>query len=527
MKICTIEQMRELDSLATKQYGVSEYLLMENAGLSVIQLIKQTNPNYRKIRYLIVCGPGNNGGDGFVIARHLKRLGVFVRVVVLGNPHHYRAAAADNWDSIQDLGIPVEVLRSINVFSHILSESDQLIDGILGTGISRNVGGLFSEVITAINTSGKPVISLDIPSGVNGNTGMIQGNAIKAQQTVTFGLPKLGNLLFPGFTLSGDLYHSTISFPSEMIEQFKADYIINEAAALPVRDPSGYKGHFGEMLVIGGASGYFGAPYFSAISFLRSGGGYVRLAAPKSIIPQIATMGPEIVFHPMEETVEGSLATSNFESLIDLSERVDVIIIGPGLSLQPETQELSRKLVSALEKPLIIDGDGLTSIAENKQLLAQRVFPTLLTPHVGELSRLINMTSEEITENRPEAVKQARETLNSDLILKGAHTLIAEKGKSVHLNISGNSGMGTAGSGDLLTGVVAACLTLGLNWGEAVRTGVFLHGMAGDLATERIGEDGVIASSILEFIPKAFNCHRGNAEISDSLKSKYRIPSIA
>jgi hydroxyethylthiazole kinase-like uncharacterized protein yjeF len=351
-------------------------------------------------------------------------------------------------------------------------------------------------------------LSVDIPSGVNGDTGNVMGAAVKADYTVTFGLPKVGNMLFPGYELGGKLYVSFISFPPKMYNADSLKIAINEPLKLPPRDINGHKGTFGDVLFIAGAANYFGAPYFAAASFMKAGGGYSRLAAPASITPFIANKGSEIVFVPQKETSSGSIALENKKALLELSEKVDMVVLGPGLSLNEETQQLTRELAQALKKPLLIDGDGITALCKDVSIIKDRQPETILTPHLGEMSRITKMHVREIDVNKIDVLQRTARELNAIIVLKGAHSLIGYPDERVFINISGNSGMATAGSGDVLAGTIAAMFGLGLSVPEAVRKGVFMHGFSGDLAAKEKGEDGITAQDILEYLPLAVKLDR-------------------
>jgi NAD(P)H-hydrate epimerase len=411
----------------------------------------------------------------------------------------------------------VETVESIEAISSHVSHCDIIVDAILGTGLDRNVAGRYREVIELINRSGKTVISVDIPSGINGNNGKVMGTAVRADYTVTFGLPKLGNILYPGFDYCGELYVTHISFPPEIYNDIKVT--INDPPALPARDLAGHKGTFGQALFIAGAAGYYGAPYFAALSFLKAGGGYSRLACPESITPFIANKGSEIVFIPQKETADGSISRKNKDELLALANKLDFVVIGPGLSLSEETQQLTRELTEAIEKPILLDGDGITALCENLQIIKGRKAETVITPHLGEMSRITRLSVDQIQDSPIDILQRTASELGSVIVLKGAHSLIGYPDETVFINMSGNAGMGTAGSGDVLTGTVAAMYTLGLNLGDAVRKGVFIHGFSGDLAAEELGEDGITAQNILDYLPLAVAFDRDGIE--QKLQDRY------
>ena len=521
MKISTVAKMRELDWTAVDMFGIEDKLLMENAGLAAYGVI-QSEIGVRGRRFAVFCGVGNNGGDGFVIARKIHSNGGTVRVCIVGNRKKYSGSAAMNLSIIERLSIPVTELADTASAGEVISASDAIIDAIFGTGLAREVTGLYRDVIALINAAGKPVMSVDIPSGVNGDTGMIMGAAVKADMTVTFGLPKVGNMLYPGYGLCGKLYVSHISFPPAHYDNDSLRVEVNIPPPIPPREAEGHKGSFGDILVIAGAAGYLGAPYFAAMSFLKAGGGYSRLAAPRSIVPHLAVRGGEIVFIPQGETASGSISLENRESLVDLSRKVDMVVLGPGLSLDEETQSLARTLVRSIAGPLLIDGDGITALSTDVNIIRERTAPTILTPHLGELSRITGIEIEEVRENNIEILHKTATDLGAFIVMKGAHSLIGYPDGQVFINLSGNDGMATAGSGDVLTGTIAAMFGLGLPLDDAVRKGVFIHGFAGDLAAEYEGEDGITAGDIMYYLPLAVKMDREG--LDDSARARYEGP---
>ena len=502
MEVSTVSEMRALDRQAIEGFGIPEDLLMENAGEAACAVLGREIGAAGK-RCVIVCGLGNNGGDGFVVARRLHAAKADVKVVIIGDESRLRGAALKNRYLLSRLPIKLDTLEEIGPLAADLAASDVIVDALLGTGLSRPVAGLQREAIERINGSGKAVLSLDVPSGVHGDTGAVMGAAVWADLTVTFGLPKRGNLLWPGFGHCGSLYVSPLSFPPSMIQAAGLQVAVNDPLPLPPRSPHGHKGTFGDALFIAGAGSYYGAPYLAAMSFLKAGGGYARLAAPASMTPFLATKGPEIVYVPQQETTAGSIGLGNKAALLKLAERVDFVVIGPGLSLDPESQQLARELAAELTKPLLIDGDGITAVCGEPSAFAKRQAPTILTPHAGEMARLTGRSVIEVETDRIAIVQETASRLGAFVVLKGAHSLIGTPEAQVYINLSGNSGMATPGSGDVLTGAIAAMFGLGLGIPDAVRMGVFVHGVAGDLAVAETGADGVVASDILRMLPAA------------------------
>lgn len=520
MKISTVSEMKAMDRAAIEQFAIPELVLMENAGLAAYAVLEQ-ECGVRGKFFLVLCGLGNNGGDGFVVARKIHSKGGLVKVFILGGMEGCTGSARTNLDILQKMPVEVEELTSAGSLQRDLVHCDAVVDAIFGTGLTRKVQGLHREVIEAVNACGRTVLSLDIPSGVNGDTGQVMGCAVRADHTVAFGLPKAGNLLMPGFHLGGKLTITHISFPPSLYESQELKIAVNDPPALPSRDPEGNKCDFGKALFIAGARGYYGAPYFAAMSFMKAGGGYSRLAVPETIPPFLASKGSEIVFIPQQETASGSISPANKARLLELSEKMDIVVLGPGLSLDEETASLARELAQKIEKPLLIDGDGITAICKDPSCVRERKAPTILTPHMGEMSRISGIPAASIEQNRLEILRAAARDLGAIMVLKGAHSLIGYPDGRVYLNMSGNSGMATAGSGDVLTGTIAAMYGLGLPAEDAVRKGVFIHSAAGDLAATRRGEDGITAQDILESLPEIMMLDRENL-----LAERYAIDTL-
>ena len=516
MRVSRVAEMRNLDSRATSEFGISQETLMEKAGeAAYFVILKEFGGKGKK--FVIFCGGGNNGGDGFVVGRKIHSDGGEVKILLLGDGGKLEGAAKKNFDIVSTMPIEVSALKSIEQAREVVSSCDAIVDGIFGMGLSREAGGIYRDVIHLINESGKKVFSIDIPSGVNGDTGQVMGVAVKSDYTVTYGLPKIGNMLYPGFDLCGKLYVSHISFPPSLYNTESIKVEINGLVELPRRGADTHKGSYGKALFIAGSSSYLGAPYFSALSFLKTGGGLSYLATPKSMAPFLASKGSELVLIPQQETDSGSLALENKEELVEFSRKVAMVIVGPGLSLNDETQELVRELVREIEAPLLIDGDGITAIASDLGIIKKRKAETILTPHSGEMARLAKMEVEEVNRDKVNVLQKTARDLNAIIVFKGAHSLTGYPDERVYINTSGNPGMATAGSGDALTGAIAAMYGVGLPLREAVRIGVFIHGLSGDLAACEKGEDGITAQDILDYLPHAVKYYRQNfKELSEN-----------
>jgi hydroxyethylthiazole kinase-like uncharacterized protein yjeF len=507
MKICSVNEMRNMDQQAIEDYGITQEILMENAGqASYFTILKESGVNNKN--FVIFCGVGNNGGDGLVVARKIYSSGGRVTIFILGDRFQFKGAAKQNLDIVDRLQIEVLDLQDVSSARDAVQRADAIVDAIFGTGLDREVKGKYKDIIDMINASQKTVFSIDIPSGIHGDTGQIMGTAVRANYTTTFGLPKAGNLLYPGFEYGGKLYVTHISFPPAIQDSEQLNISTNDPETIPAREKDTHKGDYGKALFIAGSSNYLGAPYFAAQAFLKAGGGLSFLATPGNVSAFIGNKGSEIIFLPQKSTQSGSISLENKQQLLQFSENVDFIAIGPGLSLDKETQTLVRELIAEVKKPLLIDGDGISAVANNLEYVRKRKAPTVLTPHMGEMARIAKHKIENILKNKINVLQNTAKELNATIVLKGAHSLIGYPDKRVFINLSGNPGMATAGSGDVLTGTIVAMFGLGFPVNEAVRMGVFIHGMAGDLAAKNKGEDGLIASDIMNHLSLTMKTYR-------------------
>jgi len=540
--VSSVEEMQEFDHGATEKYGIPSILLMESAGLASFRHMVSRYNIKKNSRVLIFAGPGNNGGDGFVVARHALAAGADVRVVLLANPEKYKDDARVNYESVLKLGIEVtdalkmDSSESKERISSMIHWADVSVDAIFGVGLARDVGGRFAETISLMNESKRPIFALDIPSGVNGDTGHVMGVAVRADSTITYGVPKLGNMLFPGHQLCGELVSTRISFPPGHDESATAT-ISRPSPNIKDRDPAGHKSTFGQALFVAGSKNYYGAPKLAALSFLKAGGGYSRLACPESIIPAISVTAGTLVYVPMPETGSGAISKDALGNILAATKKQHAVVVGPGLSLNDETRELVLSLLPKLsekEIPTIIDGDALTFLSESSLTGGKVKKPGfggntgwILTPHLGELSRLLGgKPIREIQSSLIESGREAAKKYQATVVVKGAHSLVVSPDGKVSINPTGNSGMGTAGTGDVLTGCIAAMLASGLPPYEASVTGVFLHGMAGDRAASEVGMDGMTADEVMKGVSGAMQWLRDPGQVPDDLWKRYMGPKV-
>ncbi|MEM0093842.1 MAG: NAD(P)H-hydrate dehydratase [Thermofilum sp.] len=524
MKVASAEDIRRIDREAAELYGLTSEILMEHAGAAVARLIENVLGAAGSL-VVVVAGPGHNGGDGLVAARVLHSMGAEVEVFVVGEEGRLAELTRLNLERVRRAGIPARWVseESLEELAGSLAEADVVVDALFGVGLKRPLEGLYKRVVELINESGALVVSVDVPSGIDADTGQVLGVAVSADYTVACGLPKLGNLIYPGAEHSGLLCVARLSYPPQLLEDERIKVETNDPLPLPPRRPDTHKGDYGKALFVAGAAGYLGAPYLASMSFLKAGGGYSRLATVRSIVPHLGSRGSEVVYIPLEETPSGSIAYSNLPRLLELAEQSDIVAVGPGLSTSEETLRLAADLVSKVSKPVIVDGDGITAVARKPECVKSREAPTILTPHLGEMSRLTGLSVEEVKRDKVSVLRRAAADFNAVIVLKGAHTLIGTPDGRVYVNLTGNPGMATAGSGDVLTGTIAAMHGLGLGIVEAARMGVFVHGLAGDLAAEALGEDGVTASAIMRFLPKAMRMLR---EEFEEVLERYTIPVL-
>ena len=506
MKILTAAAMRETDRLTSERFGVLSLDLMENAGNAVAQFALLRYPSSSRIG--VICGKGNNGGDGFVAARKLQEAGKAVRVLLLADPKELRGDAARMFAKLPVT--PVLVRSSAELkqeAARTVFDSDVLVDAILGTGFRPPASGLYAEAIAELNASPAPVIAVDMPSGADADVmGEQVGSVARADAIVTFTAPRQAHV-FGGLT-TGTTSISPIGSPDEAVISSLRLNLITPREIAPLVGPrpaASNKGNFGHVLVIGGSLGKAGAAAMAGMAALRSGAGLSTVAVAKSILPTVAGFHPELMTEPLAETRAGSISLRALRSLNKLAQGKTVLAVGPGISRIPETSKLVRSLVKKQGLPIILDADGLNAFAGHASDLSGKGRPLILTPHPGEMARLLGSNVAAVQHDRINVARKFAREHQVIVVLKGHRTLIADPSGEVWVNTTGNPGMATGGTGDILTGMVAGLVAQ--NPGrvtEAVIAAVYLHGLAGDVAREQMGEHSLVATDLVRALPEAF-----------------------
>jgi NAD(P)H-hydrate epimerase len=507
MRVLTPEEMREADRIAMHELGVPGLDLMERAGSEVGRALRDRYGASGK-RVVVLCGKGNNGGDGLVAARWLAARGALVEVFLFSVGSELSGDAAANRGALVPLPIPVHEVPdgSRDAFvSGRVERADVVVDALLGTGFSGPPQGRLAEAIALCRRARCPVVAVDIPSGINGLSGLAAGEAVRADLTVTLAAPKLGLYLHPGRAHAGEIVVAPIGIPEEALARAAGKTSLfgeDDARVLHAPRPrDAHKGRFGRVLVAGGAPDYTGAPLLAGRAALRAGAGLVTLGVPASIRAQVASRVEELMTRALPDR-DGVHTEEGASQLLADRARFDVLAVGPGLGRGAAQSAFVARLLEGWGGPLVLDADGLHALAGRKAVVAASGARLVLTPHLGEMEALTGVPRAEILEGRAAFVRTWSAELRSVLLLKGNPTLVASPDGAVTLNTTGNPGMATAGSGDVLTGVIAALLGCGLAPADAARMGVWLHGRAGDRAAERSGEDGLIAGDIIEAIPE-------------------------
>jgi hydroxyethylthiazole kinase-like uncharacterized protein yjeF len=525
MKALTAAEMREVDRLTTERYGIPTLRLMEAAGKQVADAVWRAVAGRDNVRVCVLCGRGNNGGDGLVAARYLRDASLATGVLLFGKPEDVHGDAAANFARWRDAGNTIEPIVSEADWERVWPEvvsATVIVDALLGTGLRGAAAGLIARAISDINclsqnaTGPRPalILSVDTPSGLPSDGDAPAGPVLYAHRTVTFTAPKVGQLISPAAKACGALEVVRIGSPANLIEELGEGTLRwvgpDEFVSLPlVRGADGHKGKFGHVLLIAGSAGKSGAATLSGLGALRAGAGLVTIATPAAVQIPLAAAHAEYMTEAMETTGDGAISKSNLDggSLARIAAGKTVLALGPGLSTHPETQEFIVRVTTESELPVILDADGLNAFAGRAELLHRRKTAFLaITPHPGEMARLLGTSTAAVQENRVAAALDSARKWNAHVILKGFHTLIAAPGGKLFVNTSGNPGLAKGGSGDVLTGILAA-LTAQFgttDWVRVLALGVYLHGVAADLlAAEGEEVSGMLASEVARAVPRA------------------------
>lgn len=519
MKILTTAEMREADRLTSERCGTPSRVLMENAGTSVARFLASNFANIERRRIVVLCGKGNNGGDGFVVARKLAELGASPLILLLANPAELRGDAADNFQRLFSTSVkPTTILdaRAWEDARNSLASADIVVDALLGTGLRGKVEGLLAQTIEDVNRhdASSVVVALDIPSGLSGESGEMAGPAVVAEYTVTFTSPKIGMILAPASSYVGRLNVADIGTPRELIEEVSKSTVrwleTWEFRAVPFRrNANSNKGNYGHALIVAGSVGKAGAAALAAQGALRAGAGLVTVATPGPALATVAGFAPEIMTEPLHATPAGTIARDVFDSggFAAILRGKNVLAIGPGLSTHDDTRQFVRSVIAIKpDLPVILDADGLNSLAGHSTELRGSRGMLALTPHPGEMARLLGATTKDIQEHRLDVARKSAADLQTFVVLKGHQTIIASPDGRAWINSTGNPGMASAGMGDVLTGMLAGITGQfgAKSWPLSLALGVYLHGLAGDIASTEAGGGTIVASDLIRAIPHAF-----------------------
>jgi NAD(P)H-hydrate epimerase len=506
MKIVTAAEMRAIDHATTERFGVSSLTLMENAGSAVAEHVLA---NYREAQRIVVfCGKGNNGGDGFVAARHLHQQGRTVQVILLADRVDLRGDAAVMFDKLPVVAVVIHSSEDLNSEHVRLSLSaDLYIDAILGTGFKPPVSGLYAEAIAILNASHVPVVAVDIPSAADADAmGPQKGTIARADSIITFTAPRPAHV-FSALS-AGPTCVAEIGSPNEAIVSALQLNLITVRDFAPLVGPrpvESNKGLYGHVLVVGGSVGKAGSVAMAGMSALRVGAGLSTVATAESVLPTVAGFHPELMTEPVAETREGTIAASAEDRLHALIKGKTLLAIGPGISRFPETSELVRTLISKSDIPIVLDADGLNAFEGRTKELSGKGRLLVVTPHPGEMARLAGCSTAEVQKDRLGVARQFAREHELIVVLKGHRTLVVQPNGEAWVNTTGNPGMSTGGTGDILTGMVAGMLAQHPNDALlAVCAAVYLHGLAGDVMLESVGEHSMVATDLLRGLPEAF-----------------------
>jgi len=509
MILVNAKEMRNMDNFTIEEMGVPGVVLMENAGRGAARyLLEHFQPEQGQKVY-VIAGKGNNGGDGYVVARYLHLYGLDVKVCVLAEYEKISGDAKINLDIIKNMGIEIGYAPEYESWKSILSsisEADIIVDAIFGTGLQAEIRGFYRDIIEDINSLKKPVLSIDIPSGVSSDNGKVMGVAIRAELTVTFGYPKVGHLIFPGARHCGRVVVIDIGLCPVPDERLKLRYRLIEPEEfiefLRGDEPDIHKGRRGHLLVIAGSTGKTGAATLTALGALRAGAGLVTLCIPETLNHILEIKLTEAMTEPLPDTGRGFFSKDAIKRALELAEGKSAVAIGPGISTDPETVEFVREFIRRCRLPMVIDADGLNCISKDPDILKDNSSRLIITPHPGEMSRIVGVAISKIQEERIKTCEEFIENYGTHLVLKGARTIVALPNKEIFINPTANPVLSSGGTGDVLTGLIGGFLARGLPLDKAAIAGVYIHGICGERLSEEKGVSGVLAGELLSIVPE-------------------------
>jgi len=511
MFILDAGQMRSVDERAEKEHGIASNTLMDNAGREVAAWILRRHDGLAKRKTLILCGKGNNGGDGITAARHLLSRGVRARVALLAPAADLTGSAAWAAGEAARAGVEIEEILDDAAWSSLrksLPENDIIVDALLGTGLQGAARGRMREAIEAVNASGCEVLAVDIPSGLSGSSHAVPGPAVEADATLALAAPKLPHVFPPACALTGSIEVADIGIPLEAVEKESPGLLLADrefvSSLLPVREMESHKGRYGHVLILAGSRGKSGAAILMARACLRSGAGLVTVAVPSSVQPLVAGAVPEAMTESLPEAPGGTLLAEAFPIVMNLLESRDVLAAGPGLGTEPGVASVIREVSARFEGPTVLDADALNVLSAGRGRPARLGERCVITPHPGEAARLLGSSASEVQQDRLGAARGLAEAWGCTAVLKGFRTLVARSGEPLRVIPTGNPGMATGGSGDALAGIVAAWLAQGLGALDAATLAAHAHGLAGDLAAADRGQISLVAGDLIETLPSAY-----------------------
>ena len=516
MKILTSLEMKEIDRIAIEEIGIPGTVLMENAGLRVVRALKGRFPKPEDETIVIVAGKGNNGGDGFVVARHLFNSGARPEVLLLAMKEDVKGDAAVNLAVANKLGIPVTEIRTsaewkkarVNVFHATI-----LVDALFGTGLLKPLDGLFAEAVVDINKSAAFKVAVDIPSGLSSDSFEMIGPCVKADLTVALAAPKIAHIFPPAAGCVGDLVVAPIGIPPFLFEKPELKLELFEGkTVLPFfkkRQKDTHKGSYGHLLIFAGSLGKTGAAALAGKAALRMGAGLVTVATAESALPVVARSMAELMTEPLAETAEKTIAKEALPRALFLLKGKNAVLLGPGISANPSTAEFVLGFLPKIKIPAVVDADGLNIIAAKPDILRRLSAPAVLTPHPGEFARLVGRSTAEVLKHRLELVPEFAAKYGVTVVFKGYRTLVASPDGRVFVNPTGNPGMASGGTGDVLGGLIASQIVQEKDFLGAVLSAVFVHGLAGDIAAEKLGEKSLTAGDIIRCLPPALKALAG------------------